>query len=76
MTYDAKQIARELTATALGNAYHGNALRVAKDIPGVTSEDRAVLERFATGRNGGMDHVALQDIAIKIGSERQEHEAM
>lgn len=66
MTYDTKQIAQELYATAIGRVYYGNALRVAKDLPGVSDSDRAVLDRYATGQQCGMDHVRLQDIAIKL----------
>ena len=38
--YNAYRIAYELRCTALGEAYFGNALRVAKDFPGLTAEDR------------------------------------
>jgi hypothetical protein len=64
--YNTPQIAWELQETASGNAYHGNALRVAKDVPGVTDDDRALLDRYATGANRGTDHVALQDLALRI----------
>lgn len=64
--YNAAQIARELEATATGAWYYGNALRVAKDIPGLTADDRALLDRYASGRNTGTDHVALQDLALRI----------
>lgn len=66
MTYDLKAISKELTQTALGQAYYGNALRVAKDIPQVTPEERSVLDRFATGAANAADGFALQDIAIKL----------
>lgn len=66
MVYDCKKIADELTATALGRAHFGNALRVAKDIPGMTPEDRSVLDRFATGANSASDGLSLQDIANKL----------
>ena len=61
-----KQIAWELERTALGDGFYGNALRVAKDLPGVTADDRALLDRFATGRSRSTDHVALQDLAVRI----------
>lgn len=70
MPYDKYQIARELDATAQGHAYFGNALRVAKDIPGLTDDDRAVLDRYATGQQIGTDHIRLQDVATKVRSER------
>ncbi len=64
--YTHSRIAAELDATATGRAYHGNALRVAKDIPGVNDQERALLDRWATGIQDGTDHVALQDLANNI----------
>lgn len=64
--YDTTAIAAQLVQTALGHAWHGNALRVAKDMPGLDAEDRAVLDRYATGSQRGTDHAALQDIARRI----------
>lgn len=64
--YNERRIAWELERTALGEAFFGNALRVAKDIHHLTAEDRSVLDRFATGANEKTDHVALQDIARSI----------
>lgn len=66
MPYDHKKIVAELTDTALGKAHYGNALRVAKDMHGVTLEDRSVLDRFATGANSAEDGWKLQDIANRI----------
>ena len=66
--YTAKHIAYELTQTALGNAYFGNALRVAKDFWITTSEDRALLDRYATGLDQGSDYTALQDLANRIAA--------
>lgn len=65
-TYNVKQIAWELERTAMGDGYHGNALRVAKDLPGVTAADRALLDRFATGRSSGMDYLSLQDLSLRL----------
>lgn len=64
--YDQKQIAAELTATALGNAHFGNALRVAKDIPGTTPLECSLLDRFATGRHTAEDGRDLQHFANKL----------
>lgn len=61
-----KNISAELTATALGQSHFGNALRVAKDIPSLTQEDRSVLDRFASGANSASDGLLLQDIANKL----------
>lgn len=64
--YDLARIADELDWTAQGLAYSGNALRVAKDIPGVTDVQRSLLDRYATGAQKDTDHIALQDLAISI----------
>lgn len=64
--YDSARIVSELQATALGQGFFGNALRVAKDMPGVTSDDRALLDRYASGKARGTDHVALQGLALRI----------
>ena len=55
--YNLKCIAGELERTAVGEDFYGNALRVAKDIPDITPEDRSVLDRYATGTQTGTDHV-------------------
>jgi hypothetical protein len=67
--YNGQRIAWELDRTALGEAFFGNALRVAKDVPCLTAEDRAVLDRFATGTNSKTDHIKLQDIARRVRQE-------
>jgi len=64
--YNGYRIAWELERTALGDGFYGNALRVAKDIPGITADDRSLLDRYATGRHTGTDHVKLQDLALRI----------
>lgn len=64
--YNAARIAWELERTAMGDAFYGNALRVAKDIPGLTDDDRALLDRYATGLQRGTDHVKLCDLALRI----------
>lgn len=66
MTYDLTVIAKELRATADGEAYYGNALRVAKDLSFLTDVDRAVLDRWATGAQNSADRFDLQEIAITI----------
>ena len=58
--YNLRRIAWELERTALGDGFYGNALRVAKDIPGIRLEDRSMLDRYATGTQTGTDHVHLQ----------------
>lgn len=72
--YNHKRIGWELERTAMGDGYYGNALRVAKDIPGLTDQDRAVLDRYATGAQHGTDHIALQDIAMRVYAAQGEGE--
>ena len=69
MKYDKRQIAKELIKTALGEAYYGNALYVAQDIPILTDEERFCVYRFLEGRDCGTDHVELQHIAHKIAAD-------
>lgn len=64
--YNLGQIAWELERTAMGDGYYGNALRVAKDIPGLTPAERSLLDHFLTGMQSGTERLALQDLAIKI----------
>lgn len=61
--YNLKRIAWELERTAVGDGFYGNALRVAKDMPGITPKDRSVLDRYAAGMQTGTDHVHLQWLA-------------
>ncbi len=78
--YSLKRIAWELERTALGDGFYGNALRVAKDMPGTTPEDRSVLDRYATGTQTGTDHVHLQWLAQRLynkderANERMQHD--
>jgi hypothetical protein len=64
--YDKDQIAKELSATASGAGYYGNALFVAMDIPVLTDEEKWVLCRWLDGSQVATDSHRLQDIAIKI----------
>lgn len=66
MKYDKTVIADEIQKTALGEAYYGNALRVAKDFDFLSREEVSVLEKYLTGKTWLGNHFALQDIAIKI----------
>lgn len=65
-TYSHARIAWELERTALNDGFYGNALRVAKDLPGMSSDDRALLDRYATGQQTGIDHIALQALALRV----------
>lgn len=64
--YNRKRIGWELERTAMGDGFYGNALRVAKDFPELSDEDRSVLDRYATGAQRHSDHIALQVIAMKV----------
>lgn len=66
MKYDAIKIANELNATALGEAYHGNALYVARDIPCVTKNDVQCLNKWLNGTNTASDGWRLQEISNYI----------
>lgn len=66
MTYDDTQIAAELYATAIGDAYYSNALYVVRDHPALDAADRRVLNRWLEGRNWHGDGPALQEIAMKV----------
>lgn len=72
--YSLARIAWELERTALGYGYYGNALRVAKDLREVGPQDKALLDRYATGKHTSTDHVALQSLALRIDevARRQE----
>lgn len=63
---DLRAIAYEIEQTALGEAFYGSALYAARGLPGMTYDDKIVLSRWLRGVQRGADHIALQDIAIKI----------
>lgn len=67
--YGPKQIARELTDTALGKAYYGNALYVALGIPILNDDERWVLQRWLDGNQCENDWRELQMIANKIACD-------
>lgn len=69
MQYDRKQIAKELQATAQGDAYYGNALYVARDLPETTANDKQCLTRWMHGTQTSDDRFRLQDIVINIMRE-------
>lgn len=66
--YGPRRIAWELERTAMGDAFYGNALRVAKDLACATENDRALLDRWAAGRQQLGDHIQLQALANKIAA--------
>ena len=73
-TYLPSRIAWELERTAMGDGHYGNALRVAKDLPCVDAADKSLLDRWATGKQYGVDHISLQQLAIKIDQIGDEHD--
>ena len=66
--YDAHQIAREIQATASGQAHYGNALYVALDIPCIVAspEHRIAIQRYLRGSQIATDHIRLQEAAAMI----------
>ena len=64
--YTPQKISEELTKTALGESYYGNALYVAMDFPCVNDDDKRCLHRYMHGSELNTDHVKLQEIALKI----------
>lgn len=70
--YNRRRIAWELERTAMSDGHYGDALRAAKALPEVTEEDLSLLDRYAAGEQSGTDHVALQDLAMKISRTGEE----
>lgn len=67
-----KQIIKELKATALGEAYHGKALRAAKEIFPLTEKELEIIEDWESGkysRDSAEYGMRLQDIAIRMHQE-------
>lgn len=65
--YNLKQIAFEIESTALGYTYFGNALYVAKGLPGLTQEDRSLLDAWLQGRRTDSWR-SLQELSNKIAA--------
>lgn len=64
---DRKRIAWELERTAMGDGYYGDALHVAKGFPEATPSVRALLDRWATGKQKGLsDRTDLCTFALQI----------
>jgi hypothetical protein len=68
--YDAAQVAREILATARGEAYYGNALYVAMDMPCIIAapEQRHAIARYLKGTQICTDHIRLSEAAQIISS--------
>lgn len=64
--YTPARIAWEIERTAQGDGFFGNAIRVAKDIQGLTQDDRSLLDRFASGIQSKEDHQRLLALALRI----------
>jgi hypothetical protein len=65
----AAEIARCLTATALGQAYYGDALDDATRLPILTDDERFVLYRWLDGSQVSNDTRELQMIAMRISCD-------
>jgi hypothetical protein len=68
MSYNLKQIAKELQATAQGEAFFGNALYVARDLPIVSGNTKDMLTRWLHGTQTNADRFRLQDFVILLNS--------
>jgi hypothetical protein len=67
-----KQVIKELRETALGDAYHGKALRVAKEIFPLSENELETIEAWETGkytRDPFTYGMRLQDLAIRMYQE-------
>lgn len=65
--HNRKRIAWQLERTAMGDGYYGDALRVAKGFPEATPRVRALLDRWATGKQNGLsDRTDLCTFALQI----------
>ena len=73
VVYDRNKIIAELLATAMGDTYYGNALRVAKDFSETTDEDRSLLDACLTRGIDFEMRMRLQDFAIRILHKEPEH---
>lgn len=71
--YDHTQIAKEINDTALGNSYHGNALRVALDIPCIkmSPAHHCAIQRYLREAQLATDHIRLQEVAILLQKDAQ-----
>jgi hypothetical protein len=67
MKYDDIQVARELFATAQGDAYYGNALYVVKDRQDLSVEEKVAVISYLRGNITATHRFVLQDLAIRIG---------
>lgn len=75
--YDRNAICRELQATANGDAYYGNALYIARDLPELDESDRDELSEWLSGADRKIkgSH-SLNDIILKIQEVSNKKEAV
>lgn len=66
MIFSIQHMADQLEQMAMGEAYFGNALQVAKEIPRLTQDELELIDRFATGQQKDTDHIDLQQLVIKL----------
>ncbi len=73
-SYHLGQIAFEIDMTAQGNAYHGNSLLVALDIPDLSNEDKTILKWALKGKyNHSLQNVALNILKNASDKELKEY---
>jgi len=63
MSYGLQRIASEIEDTALGRAYYGNSIYVARDLPFLTEEE---VRELSAALDGEINSWRLQEIANKI----------
>lgn len=71
---ETQQIAKELVDTALGLAFFGEALRMAMNLPCVSPEEIALLDRWVTGSNKRGDTWDLQRLANRLLASGQQEQ--
>lgn len=74
-SYSYAQIALELRQTAAGQAYHGNALHAAKDIPEIVASPPHLIAitRYLSGRQTEEDRFRLQEAAAILEKAAPRH---
>lgn len=70
--YNKRKIADELTATAQGDSYYGNALYVALDL--AEGKDKEMLHRYLHGSELTSDKFALQEFANRLAQQPEQGE--
>lgn len=64
-----KALAAKLDAISMNQTFYMSAIEQAESLSWLSLDEKACLRRYRNGNNAGMDHITLQDIAIKIRGE-------